>query len=78
MTPGPPRSRQTTGTPFCRASIGMRAKVKMLWNISIIMPTKISVPQTLCVSVRSSLSLKFSPGTADSVVTARSMAATPT
>ena len=54
----------------------MRAKVKMLWNIRVMMARKISVPQTLCVSTRSSLSLKVSPGGASSVVTARSIADT--
>ena len=55
----------------------MRAKVKMLWNISVMMARKINVPHTLCVRTRSSLSLKVSPGGAISVVTARWMAETP-
>ena len=54
----------------CNASIGILAKVKMLWNISVMMPMKISVPQILCVRTRSSLSLNVSPGGASSEVAA--------
>ena len=46
------------------------AKVKMLWNKSIITPTKISTPQTRWVRTRSSLSLKVSVSACVSVVTA--------
>ena len=47
-------------TPAWMASMGRRANVKMLWNISAMIITKMSMPHTLCVSTRSSLSLNVS------------------
>ncbi len=57
-------------------SIGNFANVKMLRNISAMIPTKIAIPQTLCVTTRSSLSLIVSSGPPASIVTARWMAPT--
>ena len=56
--------------------MGMRAKLKMVWNISIMMPRKISSPQTRCVRMRSSLSEVFSPSVECSMVTCCVMANT--
>ena len=46
------------------------------WKTMNIMTRKISVPHSLCVSTRSSLSLSVSPGGADSCVTACWISAT--
>ena len=50
--------------------MGSSAKLKIVWNISVMMPTKMSIPQTLCVRTQSSLSLSVSFSAKVSTVTA--------
>ena len=65
----PPTTPPNHSTPVSSMVIGHFAMVKMLWNISAMIPMKISVPQILCVTTRSMRSLKFSVVVAVSVVT---------
>ncbi len=55
--------------PLSRAAIGTCAKVKMLWKTRAMRAMKINVPQILCVTTRSILSLGVSPAGPLSCVT---------
>jgi len=52
--------RSTPATTASTHAFGYSASVKMLWNIAVMIATKMRTPQNLCVTMRSRRSLSVS------------------